>query len=229
MKKFLTLLFTMTMCFSISACNNSSKEADDNEYYNNDMEENIEADVEPQYDESIHIENGIAYFDMTPTEFVEKFNQTLTTDAEYVAQSLSSPTYSYSGTEMQQVTLYQYDVSNVSVAYGSTVHTFVQTDENNRIMEVVIGLETLFNKPRADMNHVWNDCVSRVVTVLTDLTSSECNNLVRGLKEKYENGEPTINYYKGVMLAMHAYDNTNAIYIHICCMPEDTYYTYHAK
>lgn len=201
--------------------NVSTEENDviNNEYDNDTMAD----DTEPQYDESIQIENGIAYFDMTPAEFVEKYNQTLTTEAEYVANCLSNPTYQLSATGVQKTTIRQYDVSNNITA----IHTFIHTDENDKIMEAVTAVETQFNQPKVDLSTVLVECVSKVATVLTDLTFNEYEDLALGLADRVKNGERATNYYKGVMLDM--YNNDYATYFRISCMPEDVYYADNAN
>ena len=113
---------------------NSSSE----DYANNETED----ELKEYYDTSIMFENDVANFDMGVEGFVEAYNASLTSEADYIANNLSSPRYTTGGIGVQQISIKQYDVSNAA----TKVHTFVHTNESEKIVELVVGIEKQFGR-----------------------------------------------------------------------------------
>lgn len=231
MKKFSIFLMVVTLLVSLVGCggNDTNKELEDSESayteekldvesaVNNETEgDNIEEEL---LDDSIKVENGIAYFDMNANEFVESYNDTLTSEAEYIAKSLSNPQYTTSGTGIQQTTIYQYDVSNKA---GTSVYTFVHTDENDKILEVTIGIKKQFEKVTVNAADILYNDLGDMAMVLTNFTYDDWKVVADGLSEKILNKDSKLNYfYKGV--SADTWSNENALYFRLGCMTEETY------
>jgi len=216
MKKFIGIMISVILIFNLVGCVDYYT---DNETQNqtSELSEQYEAYEEEPYDTSINFENGIAYFDMGADEFVEAYNNSLTSESDYIANNLSSPQYINSGTGVQQITIYQYDVSN-----GMTkVHTHVHTDENDKIVELVIGIEKQFGTPTVDIDTALYDCLGEMALVLTDLSISEWDILAKGLKRKIDAGERARYYYNGI--GLDGYENDVARYYRVSCMTEEMY------
>lgn len=229
MKKFLIFLMVVTLLVSLVGCegNDTDKEIEDSESAYTEEKSDVESAVnnetegdnieEELLDDSIKVENGIAYFDMGVEGFVEAYNNSLTSEADYISNNLSNPRYINSGIGVQQKTIYQYDVSN-----GLTkVHTFVSTDENEKIVELCIGIEKQFGKPTVDIDTALYECLGGMALVLTDLSINEWDVLVKGLKRKIEANERAFYYHKGIGLDGH--ENDIARYYRISCMTEELY------
>lgn len=227
MKKFIMFMLSVVLMFNLVGCGNDyiddetqNQTTESSVQYETDEEnEQNEQNVveEETYATSIKVENGIAYFDMEANEFVEAYNNTLTSESDYIANNLSNPRYTNSGTGVQQKTIYQYDVSN-----GLTkVHTYVHTNENEKIVELVIGIEKQFGTPTVDIDTALYDCLGGMALVLTDLSINEWDILAKGLKRKIVANERARYYHNGICL--DGYENDVARYYRVSCMTEEMY------
>ena len=170
-------------------------------------------------DLNIEFENGTAYFDITVNDFVQKYNTTLTNDAEYIANSLSEPQYTRQGTGLQQTAIYQYDVSNGA---GTAVYKFVHTNENEKVLEVSIGIKKVLGKINVDLNTILHNDLRNITMTLSGCSQSEWNTLADKLINKIQNQEsPYCCYYNGIVL--DTYSNEQAMYFRVSCMSEEMY------
>jgi len=224
MKKFIMFMLSVVLMFNLVGCGNDYI---DDETQNQTTESSVQNDEvneqnvveEESLDTSIKVENGIAYFDMGVNEFVESYNDTLTSEAEYIAKSLSNPQYTTSGTGIQQTTIYQYDVSNKA---GTSVYTFVHTDENDKILEVTIGIKKQFGKVTVNTADILYNDLGDMAMVLTNFTYDDWKVVADGLSEKILNKDSKLKYYyKGV--SVDTWSNENALYFRLGCMTEETY------
>lgn len=166
----------------------------------------------------VEIDGDLAYFDETAESFVENYNAMLTTDADIISRKLNKPKYTYSGTGVQKVTIYQYDVSNLL----GTVHTFVHADESGKILEVVIGVEKVLGSVTANTAELLYYDMGDMATVLTGISEDEWKILADGLSQKIvEKSSSLYYYYKGILL--DTYSDEQAVYFRISSMTPEKY------
>jgi len=224
MKKLIMLMLSVVLVFNLIGCGNDYSENENQtseslEQYEVDKENEVNVVEDEFIGDSIKVENGVAYFDMSVSEFVEAYNKTLTDESEYIAKRLiNAPNYSNSGIGVQQIDIYQYDVSN---GLGS-IQTFVHTNENGKIVELVIGIEKVLGKVNVDLNDALYSYLGEMTLSLTNIDIWDWGLLADGLKREIENKSPSLHYYyKGVLL--DAYSNEIALYFRISCMTEEMY------
>ncbi len=228
MKKIFTIALVAVLILSLVGCGN-----DYNKHGNQTTKPSLEHEIgenaeqpvveEHSFNTSIKFENGIAYFDMTPDEFVEKYNSSLMTDSEYISKNLSTPKYNISGTGVQGTTIYQYDISNNI----TSIYTFAHTNENDKILELTIGIEkTLGNFDPELGSRVLSEHLKEMTMILAGISEADYEILLNGLSNKIANKANRLYYYNENIM-MDLYSNEHGAYFRVSCMSDEIYNTKH--
>jgi len=189
---------------------------------------NISIDSEKNINSSSAFNNikrngDYVYFDMSVSEFVERYNNSLSGDAEYISNSLIVPdNYSNSGVGVQQNTIYQYNLTNNSNSQYGSVYVYAHTNKDGKILEMSIALKKQFGKPNVNQVDILYNDLFKIANCLVGISEKEWMLYADGLSEKILNKESRLYYYdKGLLL--DTYSNEDAVYYRVSCMSENLF------
>lgn len=160
------------------------------------------------------------YFDISVSDFVNKYNNSLNDEAEYIANSLTIPDgYMVTGTGVQGEMIYQYDISN---NLGGTVRAYAHTNTDGKIVEVVVALEKMLGKPNVNMADILYNDLGKMANCLVGMGNTNWYKYVEGLSNKILNKEASLYYYKDGIV-VDTYSNEKAVYYRISCITENLF------